>query len=244
MRSIPGPAFHRRVSLGTTHVVELRSVSCARTETGISSAVHSVSIDLTPGSITLFTGEPGCGKNLILRLLGLLELPDSGELFFQNRAVSQMENGERMKLRDTQCGYVFPTAFLLPGFSVMENIAMPLFKVFDMQPIAAQTRTEMLMDHVEVAPLSAAKIDKLSPGLRLRVGLARALGSLPPLILVEEPDRVVQGAELEAFRTLLHQSALEFGCAIAMSASRELPALADERRVECVAGKIVCDVLP
>ena len=232
------------MSLKTNHVIELRRASCARTETGISSAVHDISIDLAPGSITLFTGEAGCGKNLILRLLGLLELPDSGEVYFQHHAVSKMNGNERMNLRDTMCGYVFPTAFLLPGFSVMENIAMPLFKVLNMQPIDAQTRTEMLIEHVGLEQFGTTKIDKLSPGLRLRVGLARALGALPPLLIVEEPDRIIQEVELDAFRTLLHQSALEFNCAIAMSAAPSLPTFPRERRVECVAGKIVCDVLP
>lgn len=232
------------MSLTTNHVIALRSVSCTRTETGISSAVHDITLDLLPGSITLFTGAPGCGKNLILRLLGLLELPDSGEVFFQHHAVSKMNGNERMKLRDTMCGYVFPAAFLLPGLSVMENIAMPLFKVFNVQPIDAQTRTEMLIEHVGLEQLGTTKIDKLSPGLRLRVGLARALGSLPPLIIVEEPDRIIQDVELDAFRKLLHQSALEFNCAIAMSAGPSLLTFPRERRVECVAGKIVCDVLP
>ena len=244
MRSVACPAFHRRVSLGTKHLIALRNVSCTRTDTGISSAVHEVSIELAPGSITLFTGEPGCGKNLILRLLGLLELPDVGEVVFQNQAVAEMDHAELMHVRDTACGYVFPAAFLLPGFSVMENIAMPLFKVLNMTPVDAQTRTEMLMEHVELEDFGSVKIDKLSVGLQLRVGLARALGSLPPLLIVEEPDRVVQGAELDAFRSLLHRSALEYNCAIAMSAGPALLTLPGERRVDCVAGRIVCDVMP
>ena len=219
-------------------------MSCTRTETGISSSVHNVSVELTPGSITLFTGAPGCGKNLILRLLGLLESPDTGEIIFESNRLPKMDPANLIGLRDTLFGYIFPTPFLLPGFSVMENIAMPLFKVHNMSPKQAQTRTEMLMEHVGLEDFSSLKIDKLSLGLQLRVGLARALGSLPLVLIVEEPDLVMQGVELEAFRDLLHLSALEFNCAVAMSASPGILVRPRERRVECVAGKIVCDVTP
>ncbi len=230
------------MSLGTKHVIELRRVHCARTETGISSSVHGISVELQRGTVTLFSGEEGCGKNLILRLLGLLEFPDAGEVVFRGRTVSKMGNAELMETRATTCGYLFPTVFLLPGFSAMENIAMPLFKVFEMRPIDAQKRTEMLLDFVQLAPLGFEKIEKLSPGLQLRTGLARALGSLPKILIVEEPDRVVRGAEWDAFRALLLQAAERFGTSIAVSTGPGISALPGERQIECVAGKIVADV--
>ena len=224
-------------------MIELRRVSCTRTETGISSSVHDISLELAPASVTVFTGAPGCGKNLILRLLGLLESPDSGTVHFQQKATTELGHESLHHLRDTACGYVFSTPFLLPGFSVMENIAMPLFKVFEMRPIDAQERTETLTDFVQLAKFSATHIDKLNAGLHLRVGLARALGGLPPLLVVEEPDRTIHGEELHAFRKLLHSAAARFGCAVAISAGTQLAPLAGERRIECVAGKIVCDAI-
>ena len=213
-------------------------------ETGISSSVHDISLVLEPSSVTLFTGEPGCGKNLILRILGLLETPDSGDAFFDSIPTSKVSRERIMDLRDTACGYVFSPPFLLPDFTVMENIAMPLFKVFEMCPADAQTRTEMLMDFVQLTQFSTVKIKELSPGLQLRAGLARALGSLPPLVVIEEPDKIVQGREMHAFRTLLHRAAADFECAIAVSAGSEIPSMLGERRIECVRGRIVCDVMP
>jgi ABC-type lipoprotein export system ATPase subunit len=213
-------------------------------ETGISSSVHDISLVLEPSSVTLFTGEPGCGKNLILRILGLLETPDSGDAFFGSIQLSKVSRERIMDLRDTACGYVFSPPFLLPDFTVMENIAMPLFKVFEMCPADAQTRTEMLMDFVQLTQFSSVNIKELSPGLQLRAGLARALGSLPPLVVIEEPDKIVQGREMDAFRTLLHRAAADFECAIAVSAGSEIPSMLGERRIECVRGRIVCDVMP
>ena len=213
-------------------------------ETGISSSVHDISLVLEPSSVTLFTGEPGCGKNLILRILGLLETPDSGDAFFDSIPLSNASRERIMDLRDTACGYVFSPPFLLPDFTVMENIAMPLFKVFEMRPIDAQARTEMLMDFVQLTQFSAVKINRLSPGLQLRAGLARALGSLPPLVVIEEPDKIVQGREMDAFRTLLRRAAADFDCAIAVSTGPEIPSMLGERRIECAGGRIVCDVMP
>jgi ABC-type lipoprotein export system ATPase subunit len=243
LHSLARIAFHRSVSRRTNHVIELRSVSCARIETGISSAVHAISLELAPASVTVFTGAPGCGKNLILRLLGLLEKPDAGAVIFQQKATSELASDELHRIRDTACGYVFCPPFLLPKFSVMENIAMPLFKVFELPPIEAQQRTEMLTEFVQLAKFTTVHIEKLHAGLQLRVGLARALGALPPLVVVEEPDRTIHGEELAAFRKLLHDAASRFGCAIAISAGPDLPPLAGERRIECVAGKIVCDAI-
>ncbi|MEK0451010.1 MAG: hypothetical protein RL088_3278 [Verrucomicrobiota bacterium] len=237
------PAFHRVVSLGTNSVIELRHVSCARTETGISSSVHDVSVELRPSTVTLFAGDRGCGKNLILRILGLLEVPDVGEVIFEGSPVSGMTPEEVLDLRAAACGYLFAPPFLLPGFTVLENIAMPLFKVLEMRPIDAQERTEKLLDFVGLSPFSTVKIERLSPGLQLRVGLARALGSMPPLVIVEEPDRILHGAELNSFRKLLAGAASEFGCAIAVSIGAEIPSFHGERRIECAGGRIVCDVM-
>lgn len=213
-------------------------------ETGISSSVHDISLVLEPASVTLFTGEPGCGKNLILRILGLLETPDSGEAFFGSIPLNEVSRERIMDLRDTACGYVFSPPFLLPDFTVLENIAMPLFKVFEMRSIDAQARTEMLMEFVQIKQFGAVKINQLSPGLQLRAGLARALGSLPPLLLVEEPDKIVQGREMDAFRALLHRAAADFNCAIAVSAGPGIPPMLGERRIKCARGRIVCDVMP
>lgn len=244
MRFSPGPAFHRRVSLNRKHVIELRNVSCTRNETGIPSSAHEISVGLDAGSVTLFAGERGCGKNLILRLLGLLETPDRGEVIIGGSRISAMPKERVLDLRDTACGYVFSPPFLLPGFTVMENIAMPLFKIFDMPPIEAQERTELLIEFVQLTKFITEKIDYLSLGLQLRVGLARALGSHPPLLIVEEPDLILGGAEMEAFRRLLLRAAQDFACAVAVSVGAEIAAMPGERRIECVNGRIVCDVLP
>jgi lipoprotein-releasing system ATP-binding protein len=244
LRSIAAPAFHRGVSLGNTPVIELRNVSCARTETGISSAVHDVSIELRAGTVTQFSGDRGCGKNLILRILGLLETPDCGQVFFDGEAVQEMTPEQILDLRMMACGYVFAPPFLLPQFTVLENIAMPLFKVLEMRPIDAQERTENLINFVGLSQFTTVKIDELSAGLQLRVALARALGMLPTLVVVEEPDRELRGIEMEAFRKLLASAAVEYGCAVALSTAAEVPAFHFERRVECVGGRIVCDAIP
>jgi ABC-type lipoprotein export system ATPase subunit len=219
-------------------------VSCARSETGIVSAVHDISLGLARGTVTLLSGEHGCGKNLLLRIMGLLEMPDSGEVIFEGHSTTGLAEELVKNLRDTSFGYVFAPPFLLPGFTVMENIAMPLFKILDLPPSEAQKRTERLLDLTTLTGLSSAKIEVLSSGLHLRVGLARALGQLPPLIIVEEPDRVIFGAEMESFRTLLRRVATDFDCAVAVSIASKTATMPGERRIECAAGRIVCDVMP
>jgi ABC-type lipoprotein export system ATPase subunit len=231
------------VSGKNDYVIELRGVSCTRVETGISSSIHDVSLGLAKASLTVITGAPGSGKNLLLRTIGLLEMPEAGEVLHFGENAAALDHAALIGLRDTKCGYVFCPPFLLPKFTVMENIAMPLFKTFNMRPIDALDRTEGLMKFVQLMEFSATHIDKLSAGAQLRVGLARALGSIPGLLVVEEPDRCIQGRELEEFRALLLEATRLYGCCVVMSASPELPPKPHERRIEIAEGKIVCDAI-
>src|SRR5688500_7758933 len=100
------------------------------------------SLAMHRGGVTLLAGEVGCGKNLLLRLLGLLEAPDSGEVWFEGNPTARMTDDARASLRTRKCGYVFASPFLLSAFTVLENIAMPIFKVCQLNPEEARDRTE------------------------------------------------------------------------------------------------------
>jgi lipoprotein-releasing system ATP-binding protein len=218
-------------------LIELTSVSCSRAEAGVQASVAGISMWVAPRSVTILTGEPGCGKNLILRLLGLLDPPDAGEVIFDGAPTARMTDEGRAELRARRCGYVFASPFLLSQFNVTENIAMPIFKVSKLGPAAAQERTEELIKFAGLANVATAT--EIPRELQHRVALARALCNDPVALFVENLDALLDSAELPSFRRLLHEAARHYGVAVVATA---LPSLADapaERRLAIAGGRIL-----
>lgn len=202
----------------------------------------SVSLSINPGEVVALTGEPGCGKNLILRLLGLLEVPDSGEALVEGQPTAQLTDDARVELRSHRFGYLFPAPFLLPSFNAAENIAMPIFKISQLTPEEAKERTEALLSFVGLE--KAGGIRELPAHLQHRVALARALANEPSAVFVEDLDALLCPSELPEFRVLLHAAAKELGVAVIVTAAPSLTPVDGERRLEIAAGRIVCEVLP
>ncbi len=221
-------------------LIELRGVSCARTEAGVCARIADVSLGIEPGMVTLLVGEVGCGKNLLLRLLGLLETPDSGEVIFSGQPTAQLTDDARVGLRSHSCGYLFAAPFLLAQFSALENIAMPIFKISQLNPEQVRERTEEVLAFTGLTEFAASK--ELSPFLQKRVALARGLANEPKAIFVENLDEMVAG-DLD-FRELLHAASERFGVAVVAASLPTCDVRMGERRIEVAGGRLACDVTP
>src|SRR5882762_7651796 len=114
-----------------------------------------------PGRFHVLRGATGCGKNLLLRWLGLLQAPASGEVLVGGNATRALSDEARAELRTQRFGFVFTAPFLLTSFSVIENVAMPLFKVSQVTPEEARRRTEALLGFVGVMEAAEYKIEEL-----------------------------------------------------------------------------------
>src|SRR5437660_994867 len=102
-------------------------VTSAKTLAREPSRVRNVSVAFEARTFSLFCCSAGCGKNLLLRLVGLLEIPDSGDVLIQGAVTRDATNAVRAALRNCHYGFLFAQPFLLPTFSPLENVAMPLF---------------------------------------------------------------------------------------------------------------------
>src|SRR5947208_8510900 len=113
-----------------SELLRAENVGCSR---GLraegASSVRDVSIGIEPRTVNVLCGPEGCGKNLLLRLLGLLEMPDAGRIFLHETSTAELAENVRLDLRNRRFGFVFAEPFLLHTFSVVENVAMPLFKI-------------------------------------------------------------------------------------------------------------------
>jgi len=145
-----------------------------------------INLSVEEGESLAIVGTSGSGKSTLLHLMGALDTPSSGKIFFDGRDMSEMKPDEKARFRNRTLGFVFQFHHLLPEFSALENVAMPAL-------IGGACRADVLPDartmleRVGLAHRVESKVSTLSGGERQRVAIARALVHRPRLILADEP---------------------------------------------------------
>jgi putative ABC transport system ATP-binding protein len=182
----------------------LRAEHLAKTYTdGQVHAVSDVSFEVRRGEYVAVMGPSGCGKSTLLNLLGGLDTPDEGDVFFENQSVSKMPNPDRF--RAEKIGYIFQSFLLIPTLRAVENVQVPMFG----GALSSSQRAEKaraLLAEVGLSHRLKHLPMKLSVGERQRVAVARALANDPPLLLADEPtgnlDSRTSGEILDLFDRL------------------------------------------
>ncbi|HJZ57280.1 MAG TPA: ABC transporter ATP-binding protein, partial [Gemmataceae bacterium] len=131
------------------------------------------------------TGPSGCGKSTLLNVLGALDRPDRGEVFFQGEPLSQRRDLDRFRAR--QIGFVFQSFYLLPTLTARENVQVPMFEGPRRSARERAKKADELLELVGMAKRAGHRPGKLSVGERQRVALARSLANDPQLLLADEP---------------------------------------------------------
>jgi lipoprotein-releasing system ATP-binding protein len=149
--------------------------------------VQGINLAIMPREFVAITGPSGSGKSSLLYLLGLLDLPTAGEVLIDGRSTTLMTEDERAEVRLTRIGFVFQFHFLLPEFSIIENVALPIRALGKLSPRGASARAEELLASFGLGDHRHKTPDQLSGGQRQRVAVARALANDPPVILADEP---------------------------------------------------------
>jgi lipoprotein-releasing system ATP-binding protein len=149
--------------------------------------VQDINLSIAPREFIAITGPSGSGKSSLLYLLGLLDIPTSGEVLIDGQSTAAMGEDQRAKVRLTRLGFVFQFHFLLPEFSISENVALPMRALGRLSPRAIAARAGELLDSFGLADHRHKTPDQLSGGQRQRVAVARALANDPPVILADEP---------------------------------------------------------
>jgi ABC-type lipoprotein export system ATPase subunit len=148
-------------------------------------ALVDVSLAVHKGEYAAITGPSGCGKTTLLNILGALDEPDSGELFFEEKPFPRRA-ADLDQFRSSQVGFVFQAFHLLPTLTAIENVQVPMFE----GPLTSRERTKKaseLLDRAGIGHRKNQLPNKLSAGERQRVAIARALANDPALLLADEP---------------------------------------------------------
>lgn len=177
-------------------------------------ALRGVSLELSSGQWLAIQGSSGSGKSTLLHILGLLDMPDSGEIFLEGQALHGLDDEARTRLRREALGFVFQSFELLPTLSAAENILLPAEVMGTVSE--ARARLEDLSMRLGIVERLHHRPSELSGGQRQRVALARALINQPKLILADEPTGNLDSHTGHDVLKLLRQGVDELGWTVLM----------------------------
>jgi lipoprotein-releasing system ATP-binding protein len=171
----------------STALIEAREVTKVLKGIVPVTLVQNINLTIMAREFVAITGPSGSGKSSLLYLLGLLDLPTSGDVVIDGRSTTTMTEDERAEVRLSRIGFVFQFHFLLPEFSITENVALPMRARGLLSSRAITARAEELLASLGLGDHRHKMPDQLSGGQRQRVAVARALANDPPVILADEP---------------------------------------------------------
>lgn len=178
----------------------------------VTEVLKDVTFDIYPKSLMAIIGSSGSGKSTLLHLLGGLDQPTSGEILFKSQQLNRLSEQEKAQLRNQQIGFVYQFHHLLPDFTALENVAMPLL-IGGVKPNEAKQRAMAMLDSVNLVKRANHRPSELSGGERQRVAIGRALINNPALVMADEPTGNLDKSTADAIFDLLIKLNREHGTA-------------------------------
>jgi lipoprotein-releasing system ATP-binding protein len=203
--------------------------------------VQDASLKVERGEFIAITGPSGSGKSSLLYLLGLLDRPTEGRVLLEGRDTASLSAAELANLRLMRLGFVFQFHFLLPEFSTLDNVLIPIRRLGRLKDAAARAQAMKLLEALGMAEAAAKLPEQLSGGMRQRAAIARALANDPAIILADEPTGNLDTRNAAAVFDIFARLAAEEGRAILVVTHDAELAKRANRRVHLVDGRIVSD---
>jgi lipoprotein-releasing system ATP-binding protein len=200
-------------------------------------ALDNANLRIKKGEFVAIVGPSGSGKSTLMHLIGLLDTPSSGTLFIDGKNVTKMSDKERSGMRNQILGFVFQYHHLLPDFTALENVMMPLL-IAGKSREKAKNAAEKLLKEVGLEERMDHRPGELSGGQNQRVAIARALSCSPAIVLGDEPTGNLDTKTGDMIYELLRQLNREYNQTfIVVTHSEDLASKAD-KIIRLVDGKI------
>ncbi|MEB5920963.1 lipoprotein-releasing ABC transporter ATP-binding protein LolD [Franconibacter daqui] len=164
--------------------------------------LHNVSFSMNAGETMAIVGSSGSGKSTLLHLLGGLDTPTSGDVIFNGQSMSKLSSAAKAELRNRELGFIYQFHHLLPDFTALENVAMPLL-IGKKKGAETESRALEMLKAVGLDHRAGHRPSELSGGERQRVAIARALVNNPCLVLADEPTGNLDARNADAIFALL-----------------------------------------
>ena len=200
--------------------------------------VEDVNLEIDRGEFVAIMGPSGSGKSSLLYLLGLLDIPTAGRITLDGEDTSNFDGERLAEVRLRKLGFVFQFHFLLPEFSSLDNVVLPMLRLGRLGRDAAMVRGRALLGDLGLTEHMHKRPDQLSGGQRQRVAIARALANDPLVILADEPSGNLDSASSATVRQILRELVdQQHKTVIAVTHDVSFAAAAD-RRIGLVDGHI------
>jgi lipoprotein-releasing system ATP-binding protein len=206
--------------------------------------VDGVTLEIERGQFVAIMGPSGSGKSSLLYLLGLLDVPTAGRIWLDGEDTTRYGEDELADRRLGKLGFVFQFHFLLPEFTVLDNVRLPMRRLGRLGEEAAEARGMELLGRLGVADQARKRPHQLSGGQRQRVAIARALANDPLVILADEPTGNLDSASSANVQQILHDLSHEAGKTIVAVTHDGAFASAADQRIGLVDGRIDKDWRP
>ncbi len=200
--------------------------------------VEDIDMSVSAGEFLVVTGPSGSGKSSLLYLLGLLDQPTGGELLLQGEATAALGEPERAVRRLRSIGFVFQFHFLLPEFTSLRNVMLPMQRLGRYSEGECRRRAKALLETFGLGEALRKRPSQLSGGMRQRVAIARALANDPPLVLADEPTGNLDSHNSDIVFDAFQRIAREEGRTVIAVTHDEDFASGADRRIHLVDGRI------
>ena len=201
--------------------------------------LHGIDLELRAGEMAALTGPSGAGKSTFLNVMGLLERPTAGSIAIDGVDTAGLDEAGTTRLRGRTIGFVFQFHHLLPAFTAIENVMMPLLLERGRADREMRERAARLLERVGLGDFLGRRPAKLSGGQQQRVAVARALAASPRLVLADEPTGNLDTARADEVFALLREFNRDLGVSFLVVTHDQRLARRCDRVLELVDGRLV-----
>ena len=213
-------------------------VKTYQTATGPLEVLRGADLDVAPGEMVAIVGASGVGKSSLLHVLGGLDAFEAGTITLAGADLHAMNDEARVRFRNRHVGFVFQFHHLLPEFSALENVEMPL-RIAGTPAAERRTRAEGLLARVGLTGRATHRPAALSGGEQQRVAIARALVARPAVLLADEPTGNLDEQTAAGLHALLREMHAEFGLTSVIVTHNPVLARACDRVLRLEGGRLV-----